>query len=39
MYLCFYPNNNSSNSNTKYAKNNIYHNIVPVIKLINTNAE
>lgn len=34
-----YPNNDSSNSNTKYARNNIRHNIMPSIKLINPNIE
>ena len=34
-----YPNNDSSNSNTKYARNNIRHNIMPAIKLINPNIE
>ncbi len=34
-----YPNNDSSNANTKYARNNIRHNIMPAIKLINPNIE
>lgn len=34
-----YPNNDSSNVNTKYARNNIRHNIMPAIKLINPNIE
>ena len=34
-----YPNNDSSNSNTKYARNNIRHNIMPAIKVINPNIE
>ncbi len=34
-----YPNNDSSNSNTKYARNNIRHNIMPAIKIINPNIE
>ncbi len=34
-----YPNNDSSNSNTKYARNNIRHNIMPAIKHINPNIE
>lgn len=34
-----YPNNDSSNNNTKYARNNIRHNIMPAIKLINPNIE
>ncbi len=34
-----YPNNDSSNKNTKYARNNIRHNIMPAIKHINPNIE
>ena len=34
-----YPNNDSSNVNTKYARNNIRHNIMPAIKNINPNIE
>lgn len=34
-----YPNNDSSNNNTKYARNNIRHNIMPAIKVINPNIE
>ena len=34
-----YPNNDTSNSNTKYARNNIRHNIMPAIKIINPNIE
>lgn len=34
-----YPNNDSSNNNTKYARNNIRHNIMPAIKNINPNIE
>ena len=34
-----YPNNDSSNTNTKYARNNIRHNIMPAIKVINPNIE
>ncbi len=34
-----YPNNDSSNANTKYARNNIRHNIMPAIKNINPNIE
>lgn len=34
-----YPNNDSSNLNTKYARNNIRHNIMPAIKNINPNIE
>lgn len=34
-----YPNNDSSNNNTKYARNNIRHNIMPAIKIINPNIE
>ncbi len=34
-----YPNNDTSNSNTKYARNNIRHNIMPAIKNINPNIE
>ncbi len=34
-----YPNNDSSNKNTKYARNNIRHNIMPSLKLINPNIE
>ncbi len=34
-----YPNNDSSNGNTKYARNNIRHNIMPAIKVINPNIE
>lgn len=34
-----YPNNDSSNMNTKYARNNIRHNIMPQLKLINPNIE
>ncbi len=34
-----YPNNDSSNMNTKYVRNNIRHNIMPAIKLINPNIE
>jgi tRNA(Ile)-lysidine synthase len=34
-----YPNNDSSNKNTKYARNNIRHNIMPAIKVINPNIE
>ena len=34
-----YPNNDSSNNNTKYARNNIRHNIMPALKLINPNIE
>lgn len=34
-----YPNNDSSNKNTKYARNNIRHNIMPAIKNINPNIE
>lgn len=34
-----YPNNDTSNSNTKYARNNIRHNIMPAIKVINPNIE
>ncbi len=34
-----YPNNDSSNTNTKYARNNIRHNIMPAIKNINPNIE
>ena len=34
-----YPNNDSSNFNTKYARNNIRHNIMPAIKHINPNIE
>ena len=34
-----YPNNDSSNANTKYARNNIRHNIMPAIKVINPNIE
>lgn len=34
-----YPNNDTSNANTKYARNNIRHNIMPAIKVINPNIE
>ncbi len=34
-----YPNNDTSNANTKYARNNIRHNIMPAIKNINPNIE
>ncbi len=34
-----YPNNDSSNKNTKYARNNIRHNIMPALRLINPNIE
>ena len=34
-----YPNNDSSNTNTKYIRNNIRHNIMPLIKNINPNIE
>ncbi|MCD7740150.1 MAG: tRNA lysidine(34) synthetase TilS [Candidatus Gastranaerophilales bacterium] len=34
-----YPNNDSSNTNTKYARNNIRHNIMPAVKHINPNIE
>ena len=34
-----YPNNDSSNNNTKYARNNIRHNIMPALKFINPNIE
>ncbi len=34
-----YPNNDSSNLNTKYARNNIRHNIMPALKEINPNIE
>lgn len=34
-----YPNNDSSNVNTKYARNNIRHNIMPALKVINPNIE
>lgn len=34
-----YPNSDSSNLNTKYARNNIRHNIMPSIKAINPNVE
>ncbi len=34
-----YPNNDSSNQNTKYARNNIRHNIMPALRLINPNIE
>ena len=34
-----YPNNDSSNKNTKYARNNIRYNIMPAIKNINPNIE
>lgn len=34
-----YPNNDSSNTNTKYARNNIRCNIMPAIKNINPNIE
>jgi len=34
-----YPNNDSSNNNTKYARNNIRHNIMPAIRNINPNIE
>lgn len=34
-----FPNSDSSNLNTKYARNNIRHNIMPAIKNINPNIE
>ncbi len=34
-----YPNNDSSNLNTKYARNNIRHNIMPALQGINPNIE
>lgn len=34
-----FPNSDSSNLNTKYARNNIRHNIMPSIKAINPNVE
>lgn len=39
IYNELYPNNDSSNLNTKYARNNIRHNIMPAIKIINPNIE
>lgn len=34
-----FPNNDSSNLNTKYARNNIRHNIMPALRNINPNIE
>ena len=34
-----YPNNDSSNQDTRYARNNIRHNIMPRLKEINPNVE
>ena len=34
-----YPNNDSSNLNTRYARNNIRHNIMPRLREINPNVE
>lgn len=34
-----FPNNDSSNLNTKYARNNIRHNIMPLLKEVNPNIE
>lgn len=34
-----FPNSDSSNLNTKYARNNIRHNIMPALKTINQNVE
>ncbi|MBR6164225.1 tRNA lysidine(34) synthetase TilS [bacterium] len=34
-----FPNSDTSNLNTKYARNNIRHNIMPAIKTINSNIE
>lgn len=34
-----FPNNDSSNLNTKYARNKIRHNIIPILKDINPNIE
>lgn len=34
-----YPNSDSSNLNTKYARNNIRHNIMPQLKILNPNIE
>ena len=35
----FSPNNDSSNLNTKYARNYIRHDIMPLLKILNTNIE
>lgn len=35
----FIPNNDSSNNDTRYARNNIRHNIIPRLKEINPNVE
>ncbi len=34
-----FPNNDSSNLNTKYARNNIRHNIMPILRDVNPNIE
>lgn len=34
-----YPNNDSSNQDTRYARNNIRHNIMPLLREINPNVE
>lgn len=34
-----FPNSDTSNLNTKYARNNIRHNIMPALKTINSNIE
>lgn len=35
----FFPNNDSSNMDTRYARNNIRHNIMPLLREINPNVE